>query len=225
MAYYADTYDFYLKDFIKDLIQIRERGGVYKYIGKLLINSFYGRLGLKDSIDLTIIDKSSIIEQYNLEKKIKCINIDSNPKSNIAVASVITSRARIRLYKTFINIQKHQGRILYCDTDSVFAAFPTALDIENKQIGDIIFDLTNEYTKIKKAVFAAPKTYALQFNQTEILRAKGFNINIDFDTFKTAFYNEKPLILDHCYLKNDDYAFYQINVDKTLVLHKYNKRL
>jgi DNA polymerase elongation subunit (family B) len=38
-------------------------------------------------------------------------------------AAIITSKARIKLYKTFQDISKNNGRLLYCDTDSVFVAY------------------------------------------------------------------------------------------------------
>jgi DNA polymerase elongation subunit (family B) len=195
LAYYAASYDLYLKDFIENLIQIRNRGNIYKSIGKLLINSFYGRLGLQDSIDLTLIveDYKFFNSNSNIQDLFKHIQIKSNPKANIAVAASITSKARIKLYRTFLEIKKKGGRVLYCDTDSIFAAFPNNLNVENTQIGEIIFDTTNELTQISNAVFAAPKTYALQFNNKELIRLKGFNISTDYNTFQQAFYNNQSI--------------------------------
>jgi DNA polymerase elongation subunit (family B) len=44
-------------------------------------------------------------------------------KANIAVASITASRARIRLYNAFLEVINNNGRILYTDTDSIFACF------------------------------------------------------------------------------------------------------
>jgi hypothetical protein len=54
---------------------------------------------------------------------------------NIAIASSIASKARVKLYKAFDQVLKNKGRLLYCDTDSVFAEFEN--DVTNIKMGDI----------------------------------------------------------------------------------------
>lgn len=226
MAYYPHSYDFYLKNFIEDLMQVRKRGGIYKTLGKLLINSFYGRLGLKDDFDLTYLMSSLTTMQCDadIQNCIKQIKINSNPKSNIAVASAVTSKARIKLYNTLVSIIDAGGRPLYYDTDSVFAAFPIDAKIENCSIGEIIFDTNNESTCITQAIFASSKTYALKVNNSEIIRSKGFNLKIDYAAFQHAFFNEQPLLLDQVFLKKTNLQYCQIYIEKKLTLHKYDKR-
>jgi chemotaxis methyl-accepting protein methylase len=41
----------------------------------------------------------------------------------VAYASIISSKARIKLYNSFNDVIKDGGRLLYCDTDSIFAAY------------------------------------------------------------------------------------------------------
>jgi hypothetical protein len=41
-----------LSDFVIKMNTIRSRGGEYKTIGKLLINSFYGRMGMSEKNDV-----------------------------------------------------------------------------------------------------------------------------------------------------------------------------
>ena len=51
-------------DFVTTINCIRTQGGVYKEIGKLLVNSFYGRLGMKEINTKTIIFNKEKFQQY-----------------------------------------------------------------------------------------------------------------------------------------------------------------
>jgi hypothetical protein len=42
---------------------------------------------------------------------------------NVSYSSAIASKARIKLHKCIKEVEKDGGRVLYCDTDSVFAAY------------------------------------------------------------------------------------------------------
>jgi len=111
--------------------------------------------------------------------------------SNVSVAAAITSKARIRLYKGFLEVKKNGGRLLYCDTDSIVAAFAlkSYKRVLNTYLGDVFFDSTKNDTVIPKAVFALPKTYAIKLvNGDEIVKVKGFNNNkTNFNSFKRLF--------------------------------------
>jgi hypothetical protein len=50
-------------------------------------------------------------------------NKESRSNRNVSIASAISSKARIKLHKLLMDIQKDGGRILYTDTDSAFAAY------------------------------------------------------------------------------------------------------
>lgn len=60
---------------------------------------------------------------------------EKSSNSNVAFASMITAKARIKLYRAFLTIIKNDGRLLYCDTDSIFAGFYKNMD--NKQCDEI----------------------------------------------------------------------------------------
>jgi hypothetical protein len=116
--------------------------------------------------------------------------------SNVSIASAITSKARIKLYKGFLEIIKENGRLLYCDTDSIIASFNKNKEIENRYLGnsEVIFNTNKEDTEITDAVFSMPKTYGLKFkNNKSIVKIKGFNNIPNFDEFKEAFYNNKEI--------------------------------
>jgi hypothetical protein len=138
-----ENYDYVFEDFIYYFNEIKKKGDDYKTFGKLMINSLYGRLGMReintDSIiikkeeydiynkkfkilDFTEINdflliKIEVSDKYKKEKKIK------RTKNNITIASAITSKARIKLYNAQQDVIKNKGRILYSDTDSIFASY------------------------------------------------------------------------------------------------------
>lgn len=130
----AKEYDNVLTPFLDHLNKLREEGGIKGQIGKLFINSFYGRLGIKDEMMLLELVRG---ENQNLDygrigdllvkRKTK-----KSAKGNIAMAAAITAKGRLKLYRGFKEVEKEGGRVLYCDTDSIFAAFPKDKKVEDK---------------------------------------------------------------------------------------------
>jgi hypothetical protein len=68
-----------------------------------------------------------------LKKEFK--NITKKVKKNISIASSITSKSRIKLYRAQKDVIANSGRILYSDTDSIFAAYKK--DVSNEKHGDV----------------------------------------------------------------------------------------
>ena len=189
-----------LYDFITNLALIKAEGGIKKDIGKLLINSFYGRMGVDDTINVIKLKKElgnekiyGILENFFIIKEEK----RRNSKSNIAIAAAITSKARIKLYNAFLEVISHGGRLLYCDTDSIIAAFNINNKIEDIKLGNyVLFDTKKEDTLIKDAVFINPKTYGLILNNgKKIIKIKGINnSDVDFYYLKFSLLNKTNTI-------------------------------
>jgi hypothetical protein len=192
--------DTILKYYIDDLKEMRKEGGILKEISKLFVNSFYGRMGMREElINYELIKSEGDKESFSIgdlgEFKIKKKKIIKKIKGNVFMAAAITSKARIKLYKAIMEIEK-RGRILYSDTDSVFGAFDKSLEIENKKIGEIYFDTNIETTRVKKSIFISPKMYGLVLeNGKEIVKIKGINRSISFDLLKKKFYSNEKLEL------------------------------
>jgi DNA polymerase elongation subunit (family B) len=202
-------------------------------VGKLLINSFYGRLAIGDEMFIieliTNIDGNKSYGKLNdffiIKKKIH----KNNTKANIAIAAAIASKARIKLYEAQLEVQKHGGRLLYSDTDSIFAAFDKNNHIEDKLLGKhVFFDTKKNDTKIKDAIFISAKSYALKFyDDTELIKIKGINIKeIQFDELKHQFLNDTNNIT----LKNSQFSKKNFSLEhsisiKTINLQNYNKRI
>lgn len=170
----------------------------YRSLAKKLANSLYGRLGMSGDLILTklpsIYDKDpkhGIYAEYAEYGNLQLTNqaIKQQPRANIAVAAIITSRARIKLYNALQSIRAAHGRPLYCDTDSVIAAFEPNNQVENRSIGEVYFDTAKPDTCLTKAIFIAPKTYALiTKNNEEIIKIKGVQTaSISYAQLQEAF--------------------------------------
>lgn len=250
---YAVCFEFYdkiLQNFVLFFNEIRAKGGEYKTFGKLMINSLYGRLGMSN-----IQNHAFFIENKELEFYIKKINIltykeindfvlinaeinnklikylknenikTQKIKKNIALASSITSKARIKLVKAQWDVIKNKGKLLYCDTDSIFAEYDK--NVGNERHGDVFWDTSLKDTEITKAVFVKPKMYGIVYkNKEEIIKIKGFNQkNITFDELFYNFYNKNKIILkDFNYFKKHSFKYENVQIDKTYLLNDYDKR-
>jgi DNA polymerase elongation subunit (family B) len=133
-----EKYDYLFRDFVEDFTELRKENDIMNTFGKLVINSLYGRLGMNDMDSETlVIEKNEFEEIYNsINKKIVSFNVINEcvivelktdkkirVKGNIALASSITSKARIKLYHAQQDVTKNGGKLLYSDTDSVYACY------------------------------------------------------------------------------------------------------
>jgi hypothetical protein len=240
-----ENFDNIFDSFVNFFSNVRERGGAYKVFGKLMINSLYGRLGMDAATDCTFIMQKEEFESYdNLKNIISIKNInnyyivklknitDSSKnnkiiglkKSNIAVAAAITSKARIRLYNGFNSVIKNSGRILYCDTDSIFASFKN--NVSNEKHGEVYWDPLKNDTLIEKAIFALPKTYAIKYkNGKDKIILKGIkNTSTNFDEFKEKYHSKSNILFNQLYFKKDGFFIYKNEIIKKINIQTYDKR-
>lgn len=131
----------------------------------------------------------------------KFTNKSYSSQTNVAIATAVTAKARIKLYRAIQEVTTKGAKLLYCDTDSLFIA------VEKKYLTNFLierykyvrFDSSINGTFIARAVFAAPKHYALTLSKgEEIVRIAGSQANkITYDAFKQAFLSQTPLILEN----------------------------
>lgn len=243
-AYLFKKKDKVFKSFSETMSSLRNLNNDNNFIFKLITNSLYGRLGLSPSNEKTIIlydnefiefekKESNWIKNYikinnfyiltYIDEKIK-----QEVKSNVIYASIITSKARIKLYKGFNSVIKNNGRILYCDTDSIFAAF--LKNVDNETHGEIFWDTKKSDTKIKKAQFTLPKMYAVEYFNSEkkTIKIKGIiNSNLDLKEFFSLSLNKEKKKFIEKQLKMKDFKFKDIEILKTICFDPqfYNKRI
>ena len=221
-----------LEEFSQEFDDLRVRGACQNIIGKLVINSFYGRLGVQgwDFNDVISSEPlpyaSSYIKVHNMY--VNKVKTKTNKSNNIAIASAITAKARIRLYKAFKNVICGGGRLLYCDTDSIVAAFKNKDMLDIKNNSGLHFDSKNPDTLIKGAWFAGPKTYSIIFtNGLNITRIKGIPKNsINYEQFILLFLNNEFLkITTPPTLYKKNYIYKVETLTKTIKINNYKKRL
>jgi DNA polymerase elongation subunit (family B) len=56
-------------------------------------------------------------------------------KKNVGIAAAITAKARIKLFNAQKDVVKNEGRLLYSDTDSIFAAYKK--NVINEKHGEV----------------------------------------------------------------------------------------
>ena len=242
-----EKYDYIFNDFVEYFTQMKEKSESHKIFGKLMINSLYGRMGMSDIENYSIIIKEEDLEKYenlniiSLKKinKIYLITLELDNKTrnkfkefknrfkkNISIASSITSKSRLKLYKAQNDVINNNGRLLYSDTDSIFASYEK--DVSNEKHGEVFWNTQKKDTKIKDAVFISPKSYSIIYpNESETTKIKGYDQNkLKFFEIKENFYiNSEPInIKDNKIIDKKNLILKKINRNKIFNFNNYDKR-
>lgn len=157
-GYIFSSAGFLFRDFVDSLYEIRKRSAkdsVDNVVTKLLLNSCYGRFGLSYNRENIVLDDGSAglkpLREVTIRGRRMVLatkSVDVKSFSNVAIASFVTSYARIHMHKIF---SKLGDDLYYSDTDSVF----TTADLgDSSDLGA----MKHEYS-CKSAVFLLPKTY------------------------------------------------------------------
>lgn len=187
-VYYPEKKELF-KNFIDDLYAIRllsNKNSVNDIIAKLLMNSCYGRFGMRldrENLSFDLIVGSKEFRELKISTKV--IPLYKNPVSlksftHVAIASFVTSYARIHMHRLMRPIERE---VYYTDTDSIFttAELPTGT-----QLGAL--KLEAEYSQ--GAVFLLPKTYYALGTKKSKIAMKGFDKkkiqSFDLEDFKNA---------------------------------------
>jgi hypothetical protein len=188
------------KEYVEFLHNLRNkypRTNPMNYIGKILLNSLYGRFGMDDNFsNIEIIHKDyyadfenkyldQIVEKIDLGKYIIVfykteINVKDNRTTHnvsIATAAAITSYSRI-----YMTMFKNNPKInlYYTDTDSIYTDSDIdSIFIDEKSLGKLKLENSS-----KKAIFLSPKVYCLETETGEFIhKVKGLKHKVEL-TFK-----------------------------------------
>ena len=121
------------------------------------------------------------------------LNVEN--KSNVAIASAVTSYARVHMLKLKKYCIENNIKIFYFDTDSLFIDKPLPTSFITNNLGD----LKLEYI-FKEAVFLGPKIYAgITTEDKYICKVKGYKNSkeIPFDKMKSLLNEGAVLELNH----------------------------
>lgn len=169
------------KEYIDELYKIREnsrKDSVDNVLAKLLMNSCYGRMGLRRDREEILFDDGQDGVKLLAEIKKKdgsYIRLATRPKnldksfSNVAIALWVTSLSRIYMHKIYM--QKPE-EIYYTDTDSLFTTH--VMESDNK-LGGVKLEYSAD-----GACFLLPKTYLIHSNEPifkDPVNPKGGKIN------------------------------------------------
>lgn len=201
---------------------------------KNIANSLYGKMGASDGDFLfELVETSWILKNKWLCPKefMRMSEINnytlfskkSETKSNVMYASIITSRGRILLHRCISEVLKNKGRILYYDTDSVYAAFKEPIEYSKYEL--INWKQSDSHL-LKDIVICAPKVYGvLNFDGSYKTFKKGFASNISFNDMKDFYYNNKTLSSTEFQVFKKDWALYNSAGIKKMTSLSTNKRI
>jgi len=188
------------------------------YISKIIMNSLYGRFGMTDTFsDIEIIDNKELkLEDFKGEieeiidfdnhkllklKNNRSLSMDLNDSTeihnvNIAIAAAVTAYARIHMSQFKNN--PALPNLYYTDTDSLYFDGPLPQHfISPSELGKL--KLEGVYDR---AVFLAPKVYALKIDEEEVIKIKGLtkdaikNNNITIDSLEFLLNKDYKLSLN-----------------------------
>lgn len=218
--------------------EARFRTLVSKVIWKLIPNSFIGRLGLKPKYEKTIILDNEKYDPVKLDViadkpinnqwivRVKYFENIEYVTGNVIYPAIITSKARILWWKSAKEVTKNGGRILYCDTDSLFVSFKK--NVIGETHGEVYWDPKKDDTVIEDACFATSKVYGVRFKNNNVIKIKGIpkkQINLDLNTFKNLFYNKKKEKIKMTFF-NKNFLDMKINeINKIINFDGYDKRI
>lgn len=231
-----EEYEKVFEDFVIYFSQKRKEDVFSNMFWKLFINSITGRLGLRDREEKTSIINIKDYKTLDQKKIIKEIYINdlviisektekntSKTKANVAISAAITSKARVKLYKAFMDVEKNGGRVLYTDTDSIFAAYK--YNPINETHGEIFWDEKKNDTIIESAIFALPKAYALKTKNEDIIKIKGLKKNTTYEEFEECFKTDKPIKKLQDQIIKHTFEPGIIKLEKAIYLSSYDKRI
>lgn len=183
--------EFLFKSFVEEIYEIRKNSTSKSMnsIAKLILNSLYGRFGMKIFTQSTKFIKSQDIKNIKKDFNIKNIfyigndlyTVSVTKKSEnkkdlyknsvdtetaVQIASTVTSLARIFMYK-FKTLE--DNKCYYTDTDSIFLQ----KKLDSKYLGNELGEFKLEY-EINEGFFIAPKVYyIIMKNSKEKIVIKG----------------------------------------------------
>lgn len=201
-----------------------------RLLGKLMANSFWGKFGQRENLGKTVIvntkeelykivcDKANEVtkifpvsnELLYVHYRLKDEFVVGSPNTNVVIAAVTTSLARLKLYSY---LEQLGDRVLYYDTDSIFWVRNELDNDEYKvPLGNFLGDMTDELACYGKGSYiqafasGGPKFYSYRVvtpgsdQVIEVCKAKGITLNyttkqqINHDAIKYMIENEDQAI-------------------------------
>lgn len=158
------------EDYVKRFWSMKnESKGAKRVVAKLMLNSCYGKFGMRSKFS-TIIGPQEAMERMRLGESIEEFDRDLGlyVAEDIArrdfirpeIAAYITARARVHLHRGMAWLESNGNSVYYCDTDSIITDYNGKSLAGDFKCGEALGEW--EYEKsIMRGIFLAPKTYIL----------------------------------------------------------------
>ena len=212
---YIDNY--YEKEGIQlDYHNIKKNSGA-RSVAKIKANSQWGYMAMNTNKSKHKfirheyeLNEMLLNNNYTINNIIPCQNFQSlqvyyseteeyhigGLKTNVAIASFVTSYGRLRLYE---QIRALGERVIYFDTDSIFFISIEGKEDQDPPTGELLGEFTNELKDgehIVEFVSAGPKNYAYKLNTGEThCTVKGFTLNM-MASLKITFESIKKIVTE-----------------------------
>jgi len=242
----------YFDDYIKEMSLVKESStGAMREIHKFLLNTLYGRMGMKNSADVIKIVTNAqsqkihltnnVIHNFKIDGDKEYIRFMKTPDEVLCNQSSIDfdekligadSNSPVNSSTCIAAATASWARILmypyiinsyYSDTDSVFVKKPLNSEIVGPGLGKF----KDVHGLIIKAIFPAPKLYYIheQENNKIITKAKGYTGDLNIEQYMKVFMGEKLELEDTRWRRNIEMGTVIINdKQKWNILNKFSKR-
>lgn len=182
-GYVFPDVDFIFKEYVTSLYNLRlsNPGGPISELCKYLLNSLYGKFGQRGERERLVIfaDNADYLKAKEDGRNVEMIAPDSpffaevfyQPAQfeHVGIAGVITSQARVMLYR-YLNLLPKE-KIIYCDTDSIHTTGTLPSEcVSPTELGKVKKEFTGD------GIYCGKKLYALRDSSGVKLRAKGVTL-------------------------------------------------
>jgi len=201
-------------NFVNKFYKLRKenKGTAKGTVGKLILNSLYGKFGMKEEREEYINKEEFELakglfeseEKIEIKRKLKILGktfyvIEENFWRDyilVHIAAYISSYARLELLKKVKELRDKGYTVYYCDTDSIFTDCPPQSfgNVDDKELG--FWSLDKE---IEEAIFIAPKTYCFTSRRGAKTRMKGVfkEYMFQFEAMKKVY--ESGILFKHVF--------------------------
>lgn len=200
----------YIEFLYRKRLEVKEKDELMSYTLKIAMNSTFGKFGEEGELQVVSRGKRYTLTQI--------------PKhSNMIWAAYILSYGRLALHR-YLNEARQHGRVLYCDTDSVFVQCRSKpFGDGSKELGQLAYKGTYHYSHFK-----LPKLYRCD----DKYKAKGVPLDkssSDMERLKREFFYDgvaefiKPYrFIEAKKLKEQPNVWYEVTKELNV---EYDKRL
>lgn len=224
--------------------------GAMRDIHKLLLNTPYGRMGMRNIRDgiiianlqqyVEIIKKHEVLDAFPLTDELFFVKYNKSPSKNACLQSGIDYETELLKYNEKNDFVENStpiaaaiaswARIImypwiinsaYTDTDSIFVDHKLPQHMVGKSLGKF----KQEYGGIiYKAMFVAPKFYYLSTHKGDIFKTKGISTNISKIDFLKLTNGESLIVRDNRWLRNLSSESVQILTQDIIISSDFDKR-